>query len=55
MLLDSVDMHFEDIRQTFKLEIEVCMGTICSCITPCRFGNNVPCYPSVLKATWSDT
>lgn len=55
MLPDSVDMHFKDIRQTFKSEKEVRMGTIFNCITPCIFGINVPYYPSVCKATRSDT
>lgn len=55
MLPDSVDMHFKDIRQTFKSEMEVCMGTIFHCITPCRFGSTVPYYPSVHAVTRSDT
>lgn len=55
MFPDSVDMHFKDIRQTFKSEMEVCTGTIFNCITPCRFGSNVLYYPSVCEATKSDT
>lgn len=55
ILPDSVDMHFKGIRQTFKSEMEVCMGTIFNCITPCGFGSNILYYPSVRKATGSDT
>lgn len=54
MLPDSVDVHFKDIRQTFKSEMEACMGTISNCITPRRFGSNVLCYPSLHRAARSD-
>lgn len=51
MLLDSIDVCFKDIRQTFKSEMEVYMGIIFNCICPCRFGSNIPYYPSVQRAT----